>query len=353
MIKDIYIIKNKNNNKVYIGQTVNPTQRWAQYKSAVKKNPNEQLITRAMNKYGFESFWMEILESNVENYDEREKFWIQYYNSITPNGYNLADGGKGCGNGIYSQSSAIKDQKELDEIIEELIISQISLKDIADKHHVSYAIINEINMGHTYYNPDLNYPLRDSKKYSQEKLKQITYALQYELDKSLKDIAREYKCDISFLNDINQGRAYFREYLTYPLRLGKMKYQQQYLPLLLEDLKNTNIPQKKLAKKYKISQMTVSEVNTGKKGHQPDIDYPIRKEQERGRTCFSPKEIELISNDLRDTTLSIRKIADKYSVSSAVINNINNGKIKKYYDSSIKYPIRSKNPCIDYPRIAE
>ena len=76
MIKDIYIIKNKFNAKVYIGQTVNPTQRWAQYKSAAQKKPEAQLITKAMNKYGFDNFWMEILESGIENYNEREKYWI-------------------------------------------------------------------------------------------------------------------------------------------------------------------------------------------------------------------------------------------------------------------------------------
>lgn len=353
MIKDIYIIKNKNNNKVYIGQSVNPKQRWLQYKSAAKHMPNEQLITKAMNKYGFDTFWMEILESNIKNYDEREKYWIQYYNSIAPNGYNIADGGAGSGAGIYSSFAAINTQQELDEIIEELITSNLTLKEIANKHQVSYMIINEINMGHTYFNADLNYPLRDSKKYSQEKLKQITYALRYELDKSLKDIAKEYCIDYSFLNDINQGKAYFREYLTYPLRTGKMKYQQQYLPSLIDDLKNTTISQVELAKKYKISKMTVSEVNTGKKGHQKDIVYPIRNEIACGRTCFSPNELQAIYKDLQNTTLSIRKIAEKYGISVSAMNNINNGKIKKYYDPQIKYPIRSKNPCIDYPRIAE
>ena len=71
-----------------------------------------------------------------------------------------------------------------------------------------------------------------------------------------------------------------------------MKKQQQYLPLLLSDLQHTSIPQKDLAKKYNISAQTVSEVNTGKKGHQKDLIYPIRGEVEKGRTCFSPNELK-------------------------------------------------------------
>ena len=74
--KDIYIIKNDINNKVYIGQTVNPKQRWEQYCSLVKHKPNAQVITKAMKKYGIEHFTMSILETDVVNYDEREKYWI-------------------------------------------------------------------------------------------------------------------------------------------------------------------------------------------------------------------------------------------------------------------------------------
>lgn len=342
MIKDIYIIKNKFNNKVYIGQSVNPSQRWMQYKSAVKKQPNEQLITRAMNKYGFDNFWMEILEEKIENYDEREQYWIKYYNSITPNGYNVANGGQGSGSGIFSPGAKIKDKQILSNIVDDIIQQELTIKEIAEKYSLSYSIINEINLGHTYFNPDLNYPLRDSKKYSQEKLKQLTYSLKYELDKSIVDIAKEYDCDESFLNDINQGKAYFREYLTYPIRLGKMKKQEQYLPLLLADLQNTSIPQKDLAKKYNISRQVVSQVNTGKRGHQKDLIYPIRGEKERGRTCFSPNELKEIYNDLRKKELSINKIAEKYGVCSNTISHINNGKIKKYYNPDIKYPIRKK-----------
>lgn len=36
------------------------------------------------------------------------------------------------------------------------------------------------------------------------------------------------------------------------------------------------------------------------------------------------------------------KIGEKYGVSKNVIYNINSGKIKKYYNPNIKYPIREK-----------
>ena len=121
-----------------------------------------------------------------------------------------------------------------------------------------------------------------------------------------------------------------------------MKKQQEYLPLLLKDLINTSIPQAELAKKYQISYQTVSDVNTGRKGNQNNLKYPIRGERERGRTCFSPNELREIYLQLKENKKSIRKIAEEWGVSPSTIQNINNGKIKKYFSDDIKYPIRRK-----------
>lgn len=47
-----------------------------------------------MKKYGKDSFYVEEIEE-VENFelDEKEKFYIKKFNSVTPNGYNILDGG--------------------------------------------------------------------------------------------------------------------------------------------------------------------------------------------------------------------------------------------------------------------
>lgn len=59
---------------MYIGQTSNIHQRWAQYKSATKNIPNKQLITKAMKKYGIENFYIEVLEDSIIDFNEREKY---------------------------------------------------------------------------------------------------------------------------------------------------------------------------------------------------------------------------------------------------------------------------------------
>ena len=93
----IYIIKNKTNNKVYIGQSVNIKARWyAHIQSA--KNPLDQShhtkIHQAMFKIGIENFYIEILEEcEYDKLSEREIYWINYYDSYNK-GYNMTLGGE-------------------------------------------------------------------------------------------------------------------------------------------------------------------------------------------------------------------------------------------------------------------
>lgn len=163
MKKSIYIIKNKINSKVYIGQTSNIHQRWAQYKSAAKNIPDKQLITKAMKKYGIENFYVEILEDSIIDFNEREKYWINKYDSISPNGYNILVGGDGLGSGVDNPNSLIKTSKILNLIINDIKYSKESLETIAEKYKLPYSTIQGINSGKLkkYKNDKLyKYPLR-------------------------------------------------------------------------------------------------------------------------------------------------------------------------------------------------
>ncbi len=48
----LYIITNKINNKIYIGQTVNTSKRWSWHKTSSKDEIPELAIGRAIKKYG-------------------------------------------------------------------------------------------------------------------------------------------------------------------------------------------------------------------------------------------------------------------------------------------------------------
>lgn len=221
MKKDIYLIKNDINKKFYIGQSVDATKRFAQHKSEAQLHSNQMLIHKAMRKYGESHFSLIILEKQIEDYDERERYWIKFYNSLQPNGYNICVGGKGTGAGIFHPSAKIKTFEDLCCIYDLIKNSSLSFEEIGKKFNLSTTQISNINRGINYKNFDFVYPLRPNKTYSEDLVKQLSYSLKYELDKSLGDIAKEYNIDRGHLSEINNGRIYYKEWLDYPIRKSK------------------------------------------------------------------------------------------------------------------------------------
>jgi group I intron endonuclease len=91
----IYKITNKINGKVYIGQTAgkNPNRR---IKTHYRKSTSIDLVYKAFLKYGESNLETEIICStnSLENLNFLEQYFINYYNSIVPNGYNIKHGGE-------------------------------------------------------------------------------------------------------------------------------------------------------------------------------------------------------------------------------------------------------------------
>lgn len=54
----------------------------------------------------------------------------------------------------------------------------------------------------------------------------------------------------------------------------------------------------------------------------------------------SDEEIKELINDLKESSLSIKEISEKYSISNALVCKINNG--EKYHQDDEKYPLRKK-----------
>lgn len=96
----IYKITNLINNKCYIGQTIKPAdQRWQEHKyrafENIKTEENKPLYY-AMRKYGLSNFKFEVIQDNIETFEQLDKaeiYWIDYYNSFV-NGYNQTFGGQ-------------------------------------------------------------------------------------------------------------------------------------------------------------------------------------------------------------------------------------------------------------------
>lgn len=100
----IYKIENCINNKIYIGQSIDIAKRWSSHR-ADAFNPNiakkyKSSLYNAIRKYGLDSFQFSIVERCAsEELNDKEMFWIKYYNSNNPKfGYNMTSGGDGSPN---------------------------------------------------------------------------------------------------------------------------------------------------------------------------------------------------------------------------------------------------------------
>jgi group I intron endonuclease len=92
----IYAIINKANWKVYVGQSVSCNARWVAHKSASKRGiHNNGHLQAAFDKYGTNNFMFFVIEECSEEVrDERERYWINHFNSCDENcGYNMQTGG--------------------------------------------------------------------------------------------------------------------------------------------------------------------------------------------------------------------------------------------------------------------
>lgn len=96
----IYKITNLQNNKIYIGKTTTCIQERFSKHIYEANTPNTKgymfILHKAFRKYGINNFNIEQIEE-IDNslLSDREIYWINFYNSMMPNGYNMTFGGEG------------------------------------------------------------------------------------------------------------------------------------------------------------------------------------------------------------------------------------------------------------------
>lgn len=172
----IYIIKNTINSKIYIGQSINLNSRISNHKYCLRKNIHRNnYLQNEYNKYKEKIFEFKILEyCSIDKLDEREVFWIKYFDSLNrQNGYNLESGGNknkiisketrnkkiGKNNPMYGK----KHKKEIIEfirnnnkgssdklnsndvsLIKNQLLNGVKQRELADNFNVKLSTINKI-----------------------------------------------------------------------------------------------------------------------------------------------------------------------------------------------------------------
>lgn len=170
----IYITTNNLDGKKYIGQKSYSMPNWKRYLGS------GIYLKRAIKKYGRENFSREIIEEceTREELNEREKYWIKYYDATNSDDfYNIAHGGDGGWvnegkskeeiKAMYDNratnprlgeksSSAKLTNNEVEEIIQ-CLLNREFIQDIAKKYNVSPRTIDDIKNHKTWKHMTENY----------------------------------------------------------------------------------------------------------------------------------------------------------------------------------------------------
>lgn len=99
----IYKITNKENGKVYIGQTIRPVEkRFKRHVSDAMNHVIDTHFSRAIRQYGESCFVIDIIDTanSQDELNKKEQEWIKFYDSVNT-GYNETDAMYKCGGNTY------------------------------------------------------------------------------------------------------------------------------------------------------------------------------------------------------------------------------------------------------------
>lgn len=272
MGKYIYKITNKVNGKVYIGQANNAKRRFGDHCRPSAAKYSNSLIDLAIQKYGKENFLMEII-GFFEDYNQKEKDYIAYYNSMVPNGYNVLEGGDEPPILKGEKNSNVKITEERAKRIQSLLLDyKIPLRNIIKEMGISKDIVRHINEGTSWYNENFTYPLRPKEQELQTIRVEEVKKMLKTTSLPQKEIAEKVGFHRSFVTMINSGKNWYDEKEHYPLR----KTNKERAKLIKKLLLTTNYSIPKIAEICGVSLTFVYNVNKGKTWVDSDLKYPIR-----------------------------------------------------------------------------
>lgn len=134
----IYKITNDVNDKIYIGQTKRTlSKRWYEHKLYAKQPDSNNKLYLAMKEIGIDHFKIDPIEEvyGVEDRNQREVYWIEFYNSFN-DGYNSTRGG-GC---VDWENASTLEKKDL---IVEMRLNGATYQKITENLHCGRSLISQ------------------------------------------------------------------------------------------------------------------------------------------------------------------------------------------------------------------
>lgn len=216
----IYKYQNKQNNKIYVGRSVNITKRkWEHLHSPSPYSYFDSVL----HEIGEEGFNFEVVEEcTTEQLKEKERYWIKYYNCCVldnrDGGYNLTHGGEEYRSEENPWSKLTITQVK--EIIDKLANTTISMEELSKMYKVHRNTISDINRGKTWswlhdYNGNIrkqqfgssNRGELGTNKITEQDALHIIKLLETD-SRSLAKISREENISLNILYDINRCKTW-------------------------------------------------------------------------------------------------------------------------------------------------
>lgn len=283
------------NQKIYIGLSNNIHRRLIEHNTDFRRNTP---CSFAIKKYGpIES--VEVLEeidpTDRLKLQERECFWIQYYQSNDKRyGYNVTCGGDGSDIGSKNLQAKLNEEQywEVVDLLQNHL--ELSILDISSKYNMDRTSLSRLNNGYSYWHKELSYPIRTAKDTAQrhagtkspnsnisDKQLETIFAMLENTEYSLRDIAETTKVKIEKIREINRGFRYKQDDKQYPIRelgQGSKKLTPKQVSEIYDLITNTEDTLVSISKKYNVSAKTISNINRGTSYKRYGYEYPLRKQ---------------------------------------------------------------------------
>ena len=172
----IYKITNPSG-KIYIGQSVNIKKRWNQYQN-IQKTGMGRHIYNSLKKYSPKNHIFEIIEEClIEQLNEREIYWIDFYNSLNE-GMNLNNGGGSNGKHTEETKNIIR-LKATGRKLSQEVKQKISQSKMGNKYNLGRIHSEEVKQSLQYKNRKKGEITPERNKKIKEKLQKPI--IQYDL----------------------------------------------------------------------------------------------------------------------------------------------------------------------------
>lgn len=123
-VYSIYKITNVDSGKSYIGYSQDYNKRWKVYKTLNPNKSYKRYIERSIAKQGLDKFSFEVIYQSLDRdhtLHEMEQHFIDEYNTMAPNGYNMARGGRGHFRTLAHTEETKKKLSDKQKIIMEML----------------------------------------------------------------------------------------------------------------------------------------------------------------------------------------------------------------------------------------